>query len=203
MSERTTSPRGTSPDIEQLTRRLAECPGEFLLEPRTAHAPEGQVVVEAVVNDLLLELGQSGGLAEDDAAGFRAASDAERSWLRLVLVASWLAADPALRAVDRPAPLLRWLTGTLPPLARLVDAERFVSDADRREELTRSLLDALGVLPAGEQPAQAADRLRALSTVERARVIEETSAQQARARQLREKLAAERARQAAARYSSE
>jgi hypothetical protein len=202
VSARGTSPRGTSPNLEQLTRRLAECPAEFLLEPRRAKAPEGQVVVEAVVNDLLLELGQAGGLSERDAAGFRA-TGAERGWLRLVLVASWLAADPALRATFQPAPFLRWLTGTLPPLARLVDAERFVNDPDRREELTRSLLDALGVLPAGEQPAQAADRLRALSTVERARVIEETSAQQARARQLREKLAAERARQAAARYSSE
>jgi hypothetical protein len=85
----------------------------------------------------------------------------------------------------------------------VVSAELFVSDGDRREELARALLDALGLLPAGETAPQAADRLRALSSVGRARVIGATRAQQQRARELREKMASEQARQAAARYSSE
>jgi hypothetical protein len=97
----------------------------------------------------------------------------------------------------------RWLLEGLPPLAAVVASELFVSDGDRREELARALLDALGLLPAGETQAQSADRLRALSSVERARVIEATRAQQQRARELREQMVSERARQAAARYSSE
>lgn len=197
------SDAGSAVSVEQLTRRLAECPAEFLLEPRTDRVPGGRVEVVAVVSDLLVELGLEGGLSDDAAARLRAAPARERAWLRLVLVACWLGADPALRGVRRPQALLGWLLDALPPLAALVDADVFVADPDRREELTRSLLEALGVTPAGETPAQAADRLRALSTVERARVIEATRAQQARARELRAQLASERARQAAARYSSE
>lgn len=194
---------GPAPSIERLTRRLAECPAEFLLEPRTELTPDGKVEVEAVVDDLLVELGLAEGLGEDECARLRGAAEGERNWLRLVLAGAWLCGDPSLRPVDRPRELVRWIMDALPPLARLVEAEQFVNDADRREELVRSVLDALGTTPAGEEPAQAADRLRALSTVERARVIEETKAQQERGRQLRKKLAEERARQAAARYSSE
>lgn len=191
-----------APSIERLTRRLAECPPEFLLEPRTAAAPDGQVEVGAVVNDVLRALGGEG-LPADAAERFEGAVPLERSLLRLVLVAAWLCHDPALRGSAPPDRVVRWMLEALLPLSRLVAPERFVSDADRREELVRSLLGALGLVPAGESAAQAADRLRALSTVERARVIEATRAQQARARKLREELESERARQAAARYSSE
>lgn len=192
------------PAVAALTRRLAECPQELLLEPRTGQVPSGAVEVEAVVNDLLLALGAAGGLSEDAAGRYQGAGPEDRNLLRLTLVAAWLCHDPFLREGGaHPDGVLRWLREALPPLAGLVAADLFVSDADRREELVRSLLAALGITPAGERPAEAADRLRALSTVERARIIRDTRAQQERARQLREQLASERARQAAARYSSE
>ena len=44
------------PQLEALTRRLSECPSDFLAEPRTAKGG-GQVEVAAVVFDLLGELG--------------------------------------------------------------------------------------------------------------------------------------------------
>jgi len=50
------------PPLEQLTHRLAECPPEFLEEPRIGAT--GTVHVAAVVNDLLAALGQ----ASDDTA---------------------------------------------------------------------------------------------------------------------------------------
>lgn len=194
----------TAPPVERFTRRLAECPPELLSEPRTADAPAGAVDVAAVVNDLLVALGAAGGLSAKEAARLEAARAADRNALRLTLIGTWLCHDPWLREAGGLAePVLGWLQGALPPLARLVEADLFVRDADRREELVRSLLESLGVVPEGEKPAQAADRLRALSSVDRARVIRETRAQQERARQLRERLASERARQAAARYTSE
>ncbi|MGC4122278.1 MAG: hypothetical protein QM765_48385 [Myxococcales bacterium] len=65
------------------------------------------------------------------------------------------------------------------------------------------LLAALGVLPRGESTAQASDRLKSLGSVERAKVIREMRAKEEAARKLREQMAAEAARQAAARYGSE
>jgi hypothetical protein len=193
--------------VEQLTRRLAECPEEFLLKPRLTGSFDGQVSVAAVVADLLAALGAlepEEGLFPEEVKAWTGASGEDRNLLRLTLVAAWLCHDPALRAAgDLGFPVRRWLLEGIPPLAAVVSAELFVSDGDRREELARALLDALGLLPAGETAPQAADRLRALSSVERARVIGATRAQQQRARELREKMASEQARQAAARYSSE
>jgi hypothetical protein len=96
-----------------------------------------------------------------------------------------------------------WLATGLGPVSALVSADLFVADPDRREELARSLVAALALVPEGETPEQAADRLKAISSVERARIIEQTRARQERARKLREQMEAERAREAAARCTSE
>jgi len=45
------------PPLEQLTHRLAECPPDFLEEPRVGNS--GTVHVVAVVNDLLVSLGKT------------------------------------------------------------------------------------------------------------------------------------------------
>jgi hypothetical protein len=191
------------PRVEALTRRLAECPPELLAEPRCEGRPEG-IHVAAVVSDLLEELGAPAPLDDGAAARWERAGAKERNLLRLTLVACWLSHDPWLRDAGRFAPAVEaWLAGGLAPLATLVSAEQFVADPDRREELCRLLLAALGVPPAGETAVQAADRLTELGSVERARVIRDTRAQQERGRKLREAMEAERARQAAARYAPE
>ena len=203
---RRTPPR-SGPAVEQLTRRLAECPEEFLLEPRLAGSTDGHIEVAAVVADLLVALGSpepEAKLSPQAVKVWTGTSPGDRNLLSLTLVAAWLCHDRTLRELGGLGPAVRrWLLEGLPPLAAVVAPELFVSDGDRREELARALLDALGLLPAGETQAQSTDRLRALSSVERARVIEATRAQQQRARELREQMASERARQAAARYSSE
>lgn len=192
-----------APPIERLTRRLAECPQELLAEPRLRGRPAG-IHVAAVVSDLLEDLGAPAPLDAAAAARWEQAGPQERNLLRLVLVACWLCHDGWLfEARTLAGPVRTWLERGLPPLAALVAADLFVTDADRREELARLLLAALGALPEGETAAQAADRLTALSSEERTRVIRETRAQQERARKLRAQLEAERAREAAARYTSE
>ncbi len=50
------------PPLEALTRRLAECPSEFLALPRVGET--GLIHVDAVVSDLLRELGDEGLSAE-------------------------------------------------------------------------------------------------------------------------------------------
>jgi len=189
------------PKLEALTHRLSECPGEFLLEP--VQGKRGAVHVDAVVSDLLLDLG---GKALDDqtARRFTPSAEESRNALRLTLVGCWLGSDPwFLEAGIYAVGMLRWLTEDLPGRAAVVDAERFVTDPERREELARSLLATLGLTPLGESREQAADRLTALDSVERARVIRETRAAEEKARKLREAMAAKRAREAAAKAMRE
>jgi hypothetical protein len=202
------------PLLESLTRRLAECPADFLAEPRAGS--RGTVHVAAVVSDLVRELGGEP-LAPQAAAGFQPVElGPHRNRLRLVLVAAWLLHDPWFRnlspdlsaerkegAGDAAARASAFLAHGLTDLAALVPAPQCVSDPDRREELARLCLNALGLRPAGETVAQAQDRLTTLSSAERQRVIREAQAAEARARQIREAMARKAAQEAAARYTRE
>ncbi|MBI2839216.1 MAG: hypothetical protein HYX75_12940 [Acidobacteria bacterium] len=189
------------PVLDRLTHRLTECPAEFLAEPRIAGS--GRIHVDAVVSDLLVDLGGQP-LTVDEARTFQSASSKDRNLLRLVLVATWLMHDDFFcEARNVAAAVQDWLRGGLAELAALVSADQFVGDPDRREELVRLGLAALGLRPAGETPEQAADRLKTLSSVERAALIRETKAQIERARVLRRKMEEEAAREAAARVTRE
>ena len=194
--------RDEGPELEALTRRLAECPADFLAEPRIAGA--GVVHVEAVVSDLLRDLGGPP-LDEEGAALFRAdRPDRGRNRLRLVLVAAWLLQDPWFAARGRFAGAARpFLVAGLDALAALVDAAKCVSDPDRREELARRALAALGLRPAGETPAQAQDRLTTLDSVERNQLIATARSVQEHARKIWEALRKKAAEEAAAKVSRE
>ena len=96
-----------------------------------------------------------------------------------------------------------WLGTGLDALAGLVAADLFVTDADRREELARLCLAALDLVPEGETGTQAADRLHALGSVQRNRVIQEMKEKERRAREVRKKMQEKRAREAAAKANRE
>jgi hypothetical protein len=183
------------PLLETLTRRLAECPAEFLAEPRIGRA--GAVNVAAVVSDLLRDLGGTP-LTAEQASLFQSKNPkGDRNRLRLVLVTCWLLHDPWFREQQGMADLAHTFLGWgLLELSGLTPAPRFVADPDRREELARLCLKELGLRPAGETVAQAQDRLATLNTAERQRVIAAARAAEERAREIRRKMAEEAAREA-------
>jgi len=192
------------PQLESLTRRLSECPSEFLAEPRGKKG--GTVYVAAVVYDLLRDLGGPA-IVKEQAAQFeppRKDSKEARNRLQVIMVACWLLYDPWFRYQGQFAQSAYNMLATgLDELASLVPAQQFVNDPDRREELARVALKALGLRPAGESAAQAEDRLTTLDSVERARVIREARAAEERARQIREAMARKAAEEAAAAYGRE
>lgn len=189
------------PPLEALTRRLAECPAEFLLEPRIGRS--GTIDTGAVVSDLSRALGASL-IGNNDLAPFRASDASDRNRLRIVLIASWLLHDEWFRAQGTLAhAAVRFLGSSMSDVARLIDAPLFVSDPDRREELVRLCLRALDLIPAGETEAQAMDRLTTLSSAERNRVVRETRAAQERIRAIREAMKKKAAEEAAAAYGRE
>jgi hypothetical protein len=192
------------PLLESLTRRLAECPAEFLAEPRSKKG--GAIYVTAVVYDLLRDL-NGPPMTNEQAALFEIKRNKEkeaRNRLQVILIACWLLHDPWFRYRGQfAASAYSLLSAGLDELATLVPAQQFVSDPDRREELARVALKALGLRPAGESDAQAEDRLMTLDSVERARVIREARAAEERARQIREAMAKKAAEEAAAAYGRE
>jgi hypothetical protein len=190
------------PLLEDLTRRLAECPAEFLAEPRIGGM--GRVQVAAVVADLVRDLGGPP-LTRAQAEAFQApAAEPHRNWLALVLIAAWLLHHPWFRAHRNFGPQATdFLTAGAAQLAALTQAPLFVSDLDRREELVRVVLRDLGLRPAGETPAQAADRLSTLNTAERQRVMLAARQAEERSEAIRAAKAQKAADEAAAQYSRE
>ena len=189
------------PDIAALTHRLAGCPRPFLTAPRIGKA--GTVSVAAVVSDLIRDVT---GAPPDQAAltPFIKATPDDANWLQTVLVASWLLHDDAFGDLaDFSGLALKLFREGLRPLSGVVPAERLVTDPDRREELARLCVQALCKVPAGESPEAAEDRLTALDSVERHRVMEAARAAEAHARKVREAMEKRKAKEAAAKVMRE
>lgn len=91
----------------------------------------------------------------------------------------------------------------VPALATSTSADRFVFDPERREELVRTVVARLGLLPQGETATQAADRLARVSGVERQRLLDASRATEERARAIREALARKAAEESADKWTRE
>jgi hypothetical protein len=186
------------PQLEALTRRLAECPADFLADPKSSGG-QGTVEVSAVVFDLIRDLGGRA-LTKKELESFKASN----AHTRLVLITCWLLHDIWFRSrVGFGEKAFALLSGGLIELAKVVAPTNFVSDPDRREELARFCLRGLDLRPAGESQTQAQDRLTTLDSVERARVIKAAREAEERARQVREEMRRKAEEEAAASWGRE
>ena len=189
------------PTLDTLLRRLLETPPDFLAPPRRAGS--GSVHVAAVVGDVFA----ARGLPLPPA--LRATLSGElpgvsANQLSVAAVAAWLLADPHWQQVPMQAE--HWpglFAEALPGLAASAAAEQFVFEPERREELARTAIARLGLLPDGETAAQAADRLARVSGVERQRLLDASRASEARARAIREALARKAAEESADKWTRE
>lgn len=184
-----------SPDLDRLLRRLSECPSEFL-----AARPAGPAAM-ALVCDLLRYVDSTRSPEADDHLVERI-SAAVAPLRGAPNIAVWLLRDRWFAGRgDLGESLRRLFTGeALASLDRMTSPELLVRDPDRREELVRVCLRALDLRPRGETTTEAADRLAALDSVERERVLRATAAAERRAREIREAMARQAALDAASRY---
>lgn len=184
------------PFLESLTRRLAETPPEFLAEPLIGS--KGKVNVAAVVNDTLAALGHEGITATDVGAFQSKSGVQDRNRFQVTLIACWLLYDEWFRERKlKTDKALLFLKEDVRALSDVTNAQKFVADADRREELARVALGALGFRPRGETETQAQDRLMTLNAAERERVIQAARVAEQRAQEVREALAKKAAEEAA------
>jgi hypothetical protein len=191
------------PPLAEFLRWLADLPDAFRQEP--AGFPGGRVPLPAVVNDLAETLtGQPA-----DAALLKVTRPAnlgkvERNRLRWILAACHLLWHPAFRDRALLAESLRRLLGEeLTALSEVVLFDDLLADEERREELIRRALRALGLRLPGEAEREAEDRLTQVDSVERRRLLREAAERERRAREVREAMARKAAEEAAARYSAD
>lgn len=79
----------------------------------------------------------------------------------------------------------------------------YIEDVDRREEFIRVVLSSLGLRPQGETDTQAEDRLQAVSSQERLKVLQASQAAEQRANEIRIALARKKAQEAADKMTRE
>ncbi|MFZ6008784.1 MAG: hypothetical protein ACOYXT_00435, partial [Bacteroidota bacterium] len=102
-----------------------------------------------------------------------------------------------------PDPIKEFLLIRLPVLSKYVDHKQWLDDEDRTEEFIREALQSCKILIDDETPAEAHDRLEALSTLKRQKVITETNESLERMKKIRQKMAEQKAREAANVYGRE
>jgi hypothetical protein len=186
------------PLLDLLLRRLADTPRDFLDPPRVGNT--GSVHVAALVFDLSYQCGQPCTATD---LQLLSASPVDTNWLTLCAIGCWLLHEPGLQPHLSKTAVLAWLDPTLRALASEYPAERYLLDDERREEFARLALRELALRPAGETEAQAQDRLQALSSTERRRILAATRAAEQRAREIREALIRQAAAEAADKYTRE
>jgi len=188
------------PALEALMHRLAEAPADFLAEPKVGGV--GEVVVDAVINDLIGLLG--GELPTSELARIVKEPEGLRNRLAVMLLLCWLYADDwFVRAKPDASTVLRAITEAASDLAQHTQARTFVSDTERREEFVRVALARLDYRPLGESIALAQDRLTSLSATERARVVKASREAEQRARAIREALRRKAAEESADKWTRE
>ncbi|QCB94004.1 hypothetical protein [Cellulomonas shaoxiangyii] len=194
--------RRDGPGLETLLHRLAQTPAELF---------DDAVAAPAVVADLAVAL--DGTVLDPARLGVLDGALVDRDRAVPALLACWLVADPAVRADPGTraaaadaggAALWLYAVATVLPdaLAGLRAGAAWLADDLAREELVRAFLAVAGLRAAGEDDALALDAWVAVSTVHRRRMAAETAQEQRRARELAARLAAERAKEAAAQYAN-
>jgi hypothetical protein len=196
------------PELDALVKRLMESGREWIEVP-VARAGDGSERLAALAADVLSFVG---GLYPDAPwlEAFGGARNGEHGKSRekrlkvtslalRVLSDPWFSGKTAL--VDGAREFLEG--DALAELSKCVEAESFVVEGERREELARLCLAALGLRPKGESPEVAADRLSAVDSRERLRLVELSRQAQERAQALREAMQRAEAEEAASKMSRE
>lgn len=196
------------PDLYHLLQRLQNCPAEFLLPPKLEGSPKtyvGKIQTGAVVNDLLFEFGIYTNPGEIYKTFQYKYSAENKNYLQLILIAIHLLSDYWFLSYSRKLgeKVNHLLGGKLKNLASAVNADQFVMDSERREELIRFCLKELNLKPAGETDIQANDRLTTIDSLERIKLIEQSKAAQKRAQELRDAMARQEAEEAASKMNRE
>lgn len=199
----------TGPPLSSIMHRIATIPGDFMSMPimkaSRSNKDRGRIKVTAVISDLLYAVGNS--FLDPSLSDLfdLPPSNVNRNFLGIILIAAYVYYDPFFHGKKELAQkMLDFFSDPkLLEISKLVNCGKFVNDPERREELARMCLNALGMIPEGETASVAKDRLNTLDSIERARIVKKTREAQERARKLREAMARREAEEAASKMSRE
>jgi hypothetical protein len=196
------------PPLADFLRWLSEMPEAFREQP--AGFSNGKVPVRAVLSDLVETLCEESA-SDDFLQAFEPSGDSikERNRFAWVLAGCHLLWHQSFRSDKLPKePLQQFFIQELSQLAEVASIDIFFSEEERREELLRRALRALGKELPGESKEVAADRLSQVDSIEKRRLLlaaaaKEKRAEEERKRKLAEEIKRREEEEAASKYNRE
>ena len=182
------------PDINTLHHRLTEFPKEWI-------SPKLPNYFTALVHDAIYDHCNS--VSASDLNIFRRPHQ-QCEWYRMSLLIAFFICDESFEKFQfNSNSLLSLLDTTAKELAQAGHNKVYINDVDRREELIRVVLNTLSLYPKGETSALAEDRLQAVSSQERLKVLQAARIAEQRSHELRVALAKQKAKEAADKMTRE
>lgn len=182
------------PDINILHHRLTEFPKEWM----SSELPDYFV---ALIHDAIYSRCYS--ISASDLNIFRRPPK-QCDWYRMSLLIAFFLSDESFDEFQfNSSSVLSVLDTTAKELAQAGPNKVYINDVDRREELIRVTLNALSLYPKGETSTLAEDRLQAVSSQERLKVLRAARLAEQRSHELRVALAKQKAKEAADKMTRE
>jgi hypothetical protein len=209
------------PELSYLLHKLSECPTDFQKEPyilktgeKPDRLPENSVNTIALISDLVysitkvpLSIKEIEDMRTGDAINSMSKSVQIRKFLQLIQICCYLLYEDCFQKPEYVVLIKKFLSfkkdSKLYLLAKMTEPTQFLTDPERREELSRTCLQHLNLRPKEETVIQAKDRLTTIDTVERQRVFEESKKSAQRAKIIREEMERKAAEEAASKYNRE
>lgn len=192
------------PSLEAMMDRVASVHTDILKKQSKLPGEPDCIYIAAIINDLLVDSGDSPLQPEEAVKADRFGT--VKNLQQLAGILCHIFHDPWFMQNKVEPGLIRGLifSKKLAALGDTADnAEQFVTDPDRREELCRIALDAAGFFPAGENEKKSIERLVSLDSIERKNILDKTRDAQKRAREIRDAMLRKEAEEAASKMSRE
>jgi len=190
--------------VNNLINHLKQCPAVFLQSSNII--TEGGVDTNALIADVFRKVTNNYLMDFDLAIRLQLLKNLNSNHLAAVQICTWLLSYEGFRSATSSNLMLKldeFLLKDLAKLSELVEYSKWVEDEDRAEELVRSVLNCCNVIPEGETMYEAEDRLDSLSTIKRQGVLEKSNEAYERMIEIKRKMAAKKAREAASPYGRE
>lgn len=182
------------PDINTLHHRLTEYPKEWM-------TPQPPSYFYALMHDAVFALSES--VQVSSLARFNRPF-AQCEWYQASLLVAYFLMDSGFKSFQYESDfLIDAIENTAKELSQAGSNTLYIQDVDRREEFIRVVLSAIKLRPAGETVNQAEDRLQAVSSLERVKVLKAAKVAEQRAHDLRIALAKQKAKEAADKMTRE
>ena len=188
-------------DIPALLFHLKNCPDDFL-KPSIVHG--GTINTHALLKDAYRKVFGDLAAGDENIPSGPIDGRLDKNHLLSIHIGCWYFSHSCFLNDRTILPGMEaFLFGDLAEVSPYVSYLDWVRDEDRAEEFIRLALKNCGLLPKGETEAEATDRLDALSTLKRRVVLQESNEAMQRIRELRQKMAEAKAREAANVYGRE